>query len=72
MGVFGMITSVVLIVMIAVVTMVSISAKSKTGRTREQDKARDKRIAALEERVRVLEKLATDRSARLKEEIDAL
>ena len=72
MTVFGMITCVAFIVMISVVALVSISAKSKNARTREQDEATDRRIAELEERVKVLEKLATDRGARLREEIDAL
>jgi len=74
MGVFGMITSVVLIVMISVVAMVGMTSKSKNARTQAQngDKETDKRFAALEERVRVLEKIATDRGSRLKEEIDAL
>ncbi|SDE67853.1 MULTISPECIES: hypothetical protein [Kordiimonas] len=40
-----------------------------------QDKADDatsKRIAELEDRVRVLERIVTDKSERLKQEIDAL
>lgn len=36
------------------------------------DKATQERIDALEERVKVLERIATDKSHRLKEEIDAL
>jgi hypothetical protein len=72
MGVFDMIAFVVLIVMVSVVIMVSVSARSKNQRARGANAEADERIQALEERVRVLEKLATDRSARLREEIDAL
>lgn len=72
MGVFDMIAFVVLIVMVSVVLMVSISARSKNQRARGASAETDERIQSLEERVRVLEKLATDRSARLREEIDAL
>jgi len=71
-GVFDMIAFVVLIVMVSVVIMVSVSARSKNLRAKGGNAETDKRIQALEERVRVLEKLATDRSARLREEIDAL
>ena len=40
--------------------------------TPEEDNVREDRLRSLEERVVVLERLATDKSSRLKEEIDAL
>ena len=72
MGIFDMIAFVVLIVMVSVVIMVSVSARSKNLRARGAGAEADRRIKALEDRVRVLEKLATDRGARLREEIDSL
>ncbi|WP_417451003.1 hypothetical protein [Kordiimonas sp.] len=39
---------------------------------REGDNALKREVRALEERVRVLERIATDKRSRLKEEIDAL
>jgi uncharacterized membrane protein YgcG len=44
-------------------------AASETDQEKEALKAQ---VADLEERVRVLERIATDKSSRLKEEIDAL
>ena len=76
MNVFGMIVVVVFIVMTSVVILTWISARSKkAGDHKAQAEAatrNEKRIAALEDRVRVLEKLATDKGSRLRDEIDAL
>ena len=67
--------------MIAMVVLVSVIGGFLIQRTKSREKIElakikggnsDERIAALEERVRVLERLATDKRERLKEEIDAL
>jgi uncharacterized protein YlxW (UPF0749 family) len=46
------------------------TAKSDEGD--EEKQALKRQVADLEERVQVLERIATDKSSRLKEEIDAL
>ncbi|WP_417451004.1 hypothetical protein [Kordiimonas sp.] len=72
MTVYGMVAFIVFIVMVSVVTMKVISAKAAGKSTQQKDDVANARIDALEERVRVLEKIATDKSSRLKDEIDAL
>ena len=54
--------------------MKSLSAKENANKkkAREADDDLKAQVRALEERVRVLERIATDKSSRLREEIDAL
>jgi len=47
-------------------------AKEAAHKAQGLDKAAEARIEKLEQRVQVLERIATDKGARLKEEIDAL
>ena len=67
----------VAIVFIAIVgSIVSRAIKSKEriaiARSNGDDAEQNRNYAALEARVQVLERLVTDKSARLKDEIDAL
>ncbi len=49
-----------------------VRAKEANAKATNLDNAATARIAELEERVKVLERIATDKSSRLGEEIDAL
>ena len=75
---FEMVVAIVLIVTIGGVISRSLHHKAQVLKTKEgagsalQGKEVNKRLIMLEERVVVLERLATDKSKRLRDEIDAL
>lgn len=69
---WDMIVAVVLVSIIGGIIIERNKSKERIELARLKSKGGDDRITALEERVAVLEKLATDRSTRLREEIDAL
>ncbi|WP_417464824.1 hypothetical protein [Kordiimonas sp.] len=72
MNEFEMVPLIVLFVMSAVIVMRWISAKERIAKARGMNDAADARIKALEERVKVLERIATDKRTKLRDEIDAL
>ena len=72
MTVYGMVAFIVFIVMISLVVMKGMSTRSRSKQGQAREEAANARIDALEERVRVLEKIATDKGARLSAEIDSL
>ena len=72
MAVYGMVAFIVFIVMISLVVMKGMSTRSRSKQGQAREEAANARIDALEERVRVLEKIATDKGARLSAEIDSL
>lgn len=72
MGPFEMVVLVVFIAVGAGVIQKWLKTKEKLAESATLDAATDKRIAALEDRIRVLERIVTDKTSRLKEEIDAL
>jgi len=73
MGVFDMIVAVTLAGIISGIIFERMKSKERITLARlNSDDGNDNKYAALEERVRVLERIATDKSARLKDEIDAL
>lgn len=72
MTVYGMVAFIVFIVMISLVVMKGMSTRSRSKQGHAREEAANARIDALEERVRVLEKIATDKGARLSAEIDSL
>lgn len=72
MSLWDMIAMVVLVSVIGGFLMQRTKSREKIEIARLKSSGSDDRIAELEERVRVLERLATDKRERLKEEIDAL
>lgn len=74
MSVYTMVVLIVGIVMIAEIFKHRSKAAAKMAEANKAtlDDATKARINDLEERVRVLERIATDKGVRLKEEIDAL
>ncbi|MFC4348061.1 hypothetical protein ACFO5Q_09420 [Kordiimonas lipolytica] len=74
MTLWTMIVAVVAVVMISVIIMQWIATKEKIAKAHAKaaDGQSDGRIASLEKRVAVLERLATDKGQQLKDEIDAL
>lgn len=72
MNEFEMVPLIVLVVMASVIVMRLISAKERIAKSRGVNDAADARIQALEERVRILERIATDKRTKLRDEIDAL
>lgn len=67
-----MVPLIVLIAMTGAVFMTWIKSKEKRERNAALSKGDQARIDALEERVKVLERLVTDQPSRLAQEIDAL
>ena len=76
MGPFEVAPAVVFIVMLAVIVLRLIRSRERVALARANGSAVDSkandRIKALEDRVKVLERIVTDGSARLAREIDAL
>ncbi len=72
MNEFEMIPLIVLFVMLAAIVLRWISAKERIAKAGSLNVAADERIKALEERVKVLERIATDKRTQLRDEIDAL
>lgn len=72
MSLWDMIAMVVLVSVIGGFLMQRTKSREKIEIARLKSSGASDRIAALEERVSVLERLATDKRERLKEEIDAL
>lgn len=72
MNEFEMVPLIVLFVMVAAVLRTWIKSREKLAQQRGVTGDHVRRIDELEERIRVLERLATDKSARLREEIEAL
>ena len=72
MTVFTMIAVIVSVTIIGGVITTWIKSKEKNAESGKDTQKVDARIIALEERVKVLERLATDKRHRLSEEIDAL
>ncbi len=74
MVVFEMVAIIVTVSVIGGVinNWLKVKAKEKSDNSAELDAETTGRINKLEERVRVLERIVTDKSHRLKDEIDAL
>lgn len=75
MGPFEMVVLIVLIVVVALSRIIKHGIDAKAGRRPAQDGELNSlrhQVAVLDERVQTLEKLITDPSRRLSEEIDAL
>lgn len=75
MTLWDMIAMVVFVAVVGGIVSQHLHSKEKVALAKhnsEGDEGLAEKYAALEERVRVLERIATDKSARLKDEIDAL
>lgn len=72
MNVFGMVVAIVALSMGTSIILKYLKLREKQITANENGSEADDRYKALEERVRVLEKIATDKSHKLSEEIDAL
>ncbi|PCI64790.1 MAG: hypothetical protein COB37_00420 [Kordiimonadales bacterium] len=75
----GSTTATMIIVIVAIVfgtglikSWLKTRQKEAATHTHSLDKEAKEKIAGLEERIQVLERIATDKGARLKDEIDAL
>lgn len=72
MTLWDMISMVVLVGVIGGIIIERSKSKERLEMARLKSGADDDRISRLEERIRVLERLVTDKRERLKDEIDAL
>jgi len=73
MGLWDMIAMVTLTVFVGGIIFERMKSRERIELARLQGSGNgDEKYAALEERVRVLERLVTDKAVRLKDEIDAL
>ena len=72
MQVFEMVFGIVVVVMIAGVVKSYLDGRRDSRQYLEDESVAMDRIAALEERIQVLEKIITDRQSSLKREIDGL